>query len=69
MSVVPGRAKQAPCVAAALPPQALAPMKVFRFCIVEVEVRGRSKCFVSCVYPVEESLSVRTRSETIDRHP
>ncbi|MGB9618612.1 MAG: 2Fe-2S iron-sulfur cluster-binding protein [Desulfomonilaceae bacterium] len=38
-----------------------------RLCIVEVESRGRSKIVVSCVYPVESGITVRTRSEKIDR--
>ena len=38
-----------------------------RICIVEVEVRGWTKLVVSCVYPVEQDLVVRTRSEKIDR--
>ncbi|MBU4425663.1 MAG: (2Fe-2S)-binding protein [Proteobacteria bacterium] len=38
-----------------------------RICIVEVEVRGWTKLVVSCVYPVEQDLVVRTRSEKVDR--
>jgi bidirectional [NiFe] hydrogenase diaphorase subunit len=38
-----------------------------RLCIVEVEKRGRTSLVVSCVYPVEGDLVVRTRSEKIDR--
>jgi len=38
-----------------------------RICIVEVDVRVRTKLVASCVYPVEKDLSVRTRSEKIDR--
>jgi len=38
-----------------------------RICIVEVEVRGWTQIVVSCVYPVEKNLVVRTRSEKIDR--
>jgi NADH dehydrogenase/NADH:ubiquinone oxidoreductase subunit G len=34
---------------------------------VEIEARGRSRLVVSCVYPVEQDLVVRTRSEKIDR--
>jgi NADH dehydrogenase/NADH:ubiquinone oxidoreductase subunit G len=37
-----------------------------RICIVEVEVRGWTKLVVSCVYPVEDNLVVRTRSEKVD---
>ncbi len=38
-----------------------------RLCIVEVGGEGWKKLVVSCLYPVEEGLVVRTRSEEIDR--
>jgi bidirectional [NiFe] hydrogenase diaphorase subunit len=38
-----------------------------RICIVEIEVNGRTRLVVSCIYPVAENLIVRTRSEKIDR--
>ena len=38
-----------------------------RLCIVEVEMSGRTRFVVSCVYTVAENLVVRTRSEKIDR--
>lgn len=38
-----------------------------RICSVEVEKRGSTNLVVSCVYPVEEKLIVRTRSEKIDK--
>ncbi len=38
-----------------------------RLCLVEVESRGVTRLVVSCVYPVEKNLAVRTRSEKIDR--
>lgn len=38
-----------------------------RLCIVEVEIRGRTRLVVSCVYLVEPGLVVRTRSERIDK--
>ncbi len=38
-----------------------------RLCLVEIESRGGSRLVVSCVYPVEKNLVVRTRSEKIDR--
>ena len=38
-----------------------------RICMVEVEERGWTNLVVSCVYPVEENLIVRTRSEKIDK--
>ncbi|CAB1057282.1 NADH-ubiquinone oxidoreductase chain G (EC [Olavius sp. associated proteobacterium Delta 1] len=45
----------------------LEPFGGCRICIVEVEVRGWTKRVVSCVYPVEENLVVRTRSGKIDK--
>jgi len=45
----------------------LEPFGACRICIVEVEARGWTKLVVSCVYPVEEALIVRTRSEKVDR--
>lgn len=38
-----------------------------RLCLVELESRGGTRLVVSCVYPVEKNLVVRTRSEKIDR--
>jgi len=45
----------------------LEPFGACRLCIVEVESRGWTRMVVSCVYPVEKNISVRTRSEKIDR--
>ena len=45
----------------------LEPFGGCRICIVEAEVGGEARLVVSCVYPVEENLVVRTRSEKIDR--
>jgi bidirectional [NiFe] hydrogenase diaphorase subunit len=45
----------------------LEPYGACRFCIVEVESRGRTNLVVSCLYPVENNLTVRTRSEKVDR--
>ncbi|ABC78910.1 2Fe-2S iron-sulfur cluster-binding protein [Syntrophus aciditrophicus] len=45
----------------------LEPFGACRLCIVELESRGSSRLVVSCVYPVENNLVVRTRSEKIDR--
>jgi bidirectional [NiFe] hydrogenase diaphorase subunit len=45
----------------------LEPFGGCRLCIVEVEDRGWTKLVVSCVYPVEKDLVVRTRSEKVDR--
>jgi bidirectional [NiFe] hydrogenase diaphorase subunit len=36
-----------------------------RVCIVEVEIRGRSKVVTSCVYPVEQECTVHTDSAKI----
>jgi len=38
-----------------------------RLCMVEIESGGQTKLVVSCVYTVEENLTVRTRSVKIDR--
>lgn len=45
----------------------LEPFGGCRICAVEVEVRGWTRLVVSCVYPVENGLVVRTRSDKIDR--
>ncbi len=45
----------------------LEPYGACRLCMVEVEVRGRKDCVVSCLYPVARELVVRTRSERIDK--
>jgi NADH dehydrogenase/NADH:ubiquinone oxidoreductase subunit G len=45
----------------------LEPFGGCRLCIVEVESRGWTKLVVSCVYPVEKNIIVRTRSEKVDR--
>jgi predicted molibdopterin-dependent oxidoreductase YjgC len=38
-----------------------------RLCLVEVEKNARTRLVVSCVYPAEDGLIVRTRTEKIDR--
>ena len=45
----------------------LEPFGGCRICIVEVEDRGWTKLVVSCVYPVQNDIIVRTRSEKVDR--
>ncbi|HVN25355.1 MAG TPA: 2Fe-2S iron-sulfur cluster-binding protein [Syntrophorhabdales bacterium] len=45
----------------------LEPFGGCRLCIVEVESRGSTRLVVSCVYPAEKNIIVRTRSEKIDR--
>jgi bidirectional [NiFe] hydrogenase diaphorase subunit len=38
-----------------------------RICTVEVEVRGWTKFVAACLYPVEQDLVVRTRSEKVNK--
>jgi len=38
-----------------------------RLCMVEVEAHGRKRYVVSCLYPVENDIEVRTRSEKVDK--
>ena len=45
----------------------LEPFGGCRLCIVEVEAKGWTKLVVSCVYPAEENIIVRTRTEKVDR--
>jgi len=45
----------------------LAPYGGCRLCIVEIESGGRTRLVVSCVFEVEKNLTVRTRTEKIDR--
>jgi NADH dehydrogenase/NADH:ubiquinone oxidoreductase subunit G len=45
----------------------LVPFGGCRLCMVEVEVKGWTKLVVSCVYPAEPDLIVRTRSEKVDK--
>jgi bidirectional [NiFe] hydrogenase diaphorase subunit len=45
----------------------LEPFGGCRLCIVEVETRGWTRLVVSCVYPAENNLVVRTRSAKVDR--
>ena len=47
--------------------EALEPFGACRLCLVEAEVRGWTRLVVSCVYPADNSLIIRTRSEKIDR--
>ena len=44
----------------------LEPYGACRICTVEVEAGGRKNLVASCVYPVEQNLIVRTRSESVD---
>ena len=43
----------------------LEPYGACRICTVEVETRGRTNLVAACLYPVEENLVVRTRSEKV----
>ncbi len=45
----------------------LEPFGGCRLCIVEAEARGRTNLVVSCVFPVQDQVVVRTRSEKVDR--
>ena len=38
-----------------------------RICTVEVETRGRTSLVAACLYPVEKDLTVRTRTEKVDK--
>ncbi|GAI05318.1 unnamed protein product [marine sediment metagenome] len=44
---------------------ALTPFGACRICSVEIVQRGRSRIVTSCVYPVEEGLVVRTKSDRV----
>jgi NADH dehydrogenase/NADH:ubiquinone oxidoreductase subunit G len=45
----------------------LEPYGACRICTVEIEARGRTNLVAACLYPVEQSLVVRTRSEKVDK--
>ncbi len=45
----------------------LEPRGLCRICTVEVEVRGWTNFVAACLYPVEQDLIVRTRSEKVDK--
>ena len=45
----------------------LDPYGACRICTVEVEARGRTNLVAACIYPVEENLVVRTRSEKVNK--
>lgn len=47
--------------------EALEPYGACRICMVELEMRGWTKMVASCIYPAEEGLVVKTRSQKIDR--
>jgi len=43
----------------------LEPYGACRICTVEIEARGRTNFVAACIYPVEENLVVRTKSEKV----
>jgi NADH dehydrogenase/NADH:ubiquinone oxidoreductase subunit G len=45
----------------------LEPYGACRICTVEIEARGRTNLVAACLYPVEQGLVVRTRSEKVDK--
>ena len=45
----------------------LEPYGACRMCMVEIQKRGRKRLVASCVYPVEEGLSVQTSTEQVNR--
>ena len=45
----------------------LEPYGACRICTVEAEIKGWTKLVAACLYPVEQNLVVRTRSEKVDR--
>lgn len=45
----------------------LEPYGACRICTVEAESGGRTRLVAACLYPVENNLVVRTRSEKVDR--
>jgi NADH dehydrogenase/NADH:ubiquinone oxidoreductase subunit G len=45
----------------------LEPYGACRICTVEIEGRGRTNLVAACLYPVEQGLVVRTRSERVDK--
>src|SRR4030042_861989 len=45
----------------------LEPYGACRICTVEVETRGRTRLVAACLYPVEQNLVVKTRSEKVDK--
>jgi len=47
--------------------QKLEPYGACRICTVEAEVRGWKSLVAACLYPVEQDLVVRTRSEKVDK--
>jgi len=47
--------------------EALEPFGGCRLCVVEATFGERSRLIAACIYPVEDGLEIRTRSERVDR--
>jgi len=45
----------------------LAPYGGCRMCTVEIDVSGWTKLVAACLYPIEQDLKVKTRSEKVDK--
>ena len=45
----------------------LEPYGACRICTVEIEARGRTNLVAACLYPIEQNLVVKTRSERVDK--
>ena len=45
----------------------LKPYGACRICVVEVQNRGKTNLVAACLYPSEQALAVRTRSEKVDK--
>src|SRR3972149_6861594 len=45
----------------------LKPYGACRICVVETQARGRTALIASCLYPAEQGLAVKTRSEKVDK--
>lgn len=45
----------------------LKPYGACRMCVVEVKTRGKMSLVASCLYPAEQALEVKTRSEKVEK--
>src|SRR5215469_279175 len=45
----------------------LEPYGACRMCMVEIQKRGRTRLVASCLYPVEEGLTVQTETDKVTR--
>ncbi len=55
------------CIPTLCTHEKLEPHGLCRICTVEVEVRGWTNFVAACLYPVEQDLAVKTRSEKVDK--